>query len=239
MSQFVSKLAALVAGLLLVTAAAGQAQRPQAGGSDPTWSSLSAAQRSALAPLEREWPAVDTESKQKWLELASRFHRMPPDERARVQERMSAWSRMSPQQRSQARLHFQETRQLTPQERQARWEAYQALPPERKEELARRGERSFSRRSAGVDATPKSNVVPNPSELGMAQPVAPSIVRARPGATTRLLTERPDPPPHQQTGLPKITATPAFVDSNTLLPKRGPQAAATRSVPPEPARRKK
>ena len=58
------------------------------------------------------------------------------------------------------------------------------------------------------------------------------------GATTTLITKRPTPPSHQQTGLPKIAATPEFVNKATLLPQRGPQGAATRSaealVPPEP-----
>jgi len=44
------------------------------------------------------------------------------------------------------------------------------------------------------------------------------------------MSKRPTPPSHQQTGLPKIAATPEFVDKSTLLPRRGPQAAATRSA---------
>jgi hypothetical protein len=56
------------------------------------------------------------------------------------------------------------------------------------------------------------------------------VVQAQPGATTTLITKRPVPPTHQQTGLPKIAATPEFVDKATLLPQRGPQGAATRSA---------
>jgi len=50
------------------------------------------------------------------------------------------------------------------------------------------------------------------------------------------ITRHPTPPPHQQTGMPKIAATPEFVNRSTLLPKRGPQAAAvtTTSVQPAP-----
>ncbi|MNY76034.1 hypothetical protein D3C86_2154890 [compost metagenome] len=44
------------------------------------------------------------------------------------------------------------------------------------------------------------------------------------------MTKRPAPPAHQQPGLPKIPAGSAFVDSKTLLPKRGAQAAATRTA---------
>jgi hypothetical protein len=64
-------------------------------------------------------------------------------------------------------------------------------------------------------------------------------VQAGPGATTTLVTRRPTPPAHQQTGLPKIAATPEFVNKSTLLPQRGPQGAAVRPVadPPVPPRR--
>ena len=48
--------------------------------------------------------------------------------------------------------------------------------------------------------------------------------------TASVITKRPVPPAHQQTGLPKIAATPEFVDKATLLPQRGPQGAATRSA---------
>ena len=86
----------------------------------------------------------------------------------------------------------------------------------------------------------KRNIVPNPSYSGgPSRPVAPAVVQASPGATTTLVTRQPAPPSHQQAGMPKITATPGFVDSNTLLPKRGPQGAGMRpaaSAPPPPSR---
>jgi len=82
-------------------------------------------------------------------------------------------------------------------------------------------------------------MVPNPVHGAPARAVAPSVVQAAPGATTTLVTKPGAPPRHQQTGLPKIAATPGFVDSTTLLPKRGPQGAATSATPPsEPARRR-
>jgi hypothetical protein len=56
------------------------------------------------------------------------------------------------------------------------------------------------------------------------------MVQAAPGATTTLISKRPAPPSHQQPGLPKIAATPNFVDKQTLLPQRGAQGAAV--VPP-------
>jgi len=56
--------------------------------------------------------------------------------------------------------------------------------------------------------------------------VTPSMIQAPTGATTTLISKRADPPAHQQTGLPKISGTPAFVNPSTLLPQRGPQGAA-------------
>ena len=49
---------------------------------------------------------------------------------------MTEWAALSPQQRTQARLNFAETKQLSPDDKKAKWEAYQALPPEEKRKLA-------------------------------------------------------------------------------------------------------
>src|SRR4029453_3048865 len=61
--------------------------------------------------------------------------------------------------------------------------------------------------------------------------------------STTLMSRRPTPPAHQQTGLPKIAATPGFVDRSTLLPQRGPQGAAARGAagpgPPGPDEERK
>ena len=71
---------------------------------------------------------------------------------------------------------------------------------------------------------PKTNLVPTPNGSANAPAaVAPTVVKAGTGATTTLVTQRPTPPLHQQSGLPKIAATKGFVDPVTLLPKRGAQ----------------
>ena len=206
--------------------------------SGPAWSRLSAQQRTALAPLEHDWASIDAPRKQKWLDIAARFDRMSPDERGRVQQRMSDWVRLSPRQRNEARQNYQGAKALSAEERQARWQAYKDLPEDQKRGLAAQAKgpqqpnaRPGSTAKAGA---PKVNTVPNPLlEARQAKPVAPSVVQGRPGATTRLLTTKPAPPMHQQPGLPKVAATPEFVDSTTLLPQRGPQGAAT-----EPRRNK-
>jgi hypothetical protein len=209
------------------------------------WQDLKPAQRAALKPLEHEWSGIDTARKRKWVEISSRFQKMSPDEQARLQARMGEWTKLSPQERGAARLHFQEAKQLPPQDRKARWDAYQALPPEKRLELSERAkpQPEVARKSAATirpgdpkaagreQPQAKSNIVPNPAFAEPPKPVAPTVLRAGPGATTTLMSKRPAPPSHQQTGLPKIAATPEFVDKSTLLPQRGPQAAATRSTP--------
>lgn len=217
------------------------------------WVELKPAQQSVLRPLEPDWSGIDAPRKQKWLELATRFPKMSPTEQGRVQARMAEWAKLTPTERGQARVNFQEAKQLPAQDRRARWDAYQALPPEQKRELAARAAPPAS--SSGSDLTrkafitpaktektnrelpqAKSNIVPNPAYSASPKPVSPTIVQAGPGATTTDMTKRAAPPSHQQTGLPKIAATPEFVNKATLLPQRGPQGAATRaSVATEPA----
>jgi hypothetical protein len=228
--------------LVALAAPAAHAQPPMrsasapahnAGG--PAWSALTPAQRGILAPLERDWSRIDAPRKQKWLDIADRVPNMPPDERQRIQERMHEWAKLSPQERGQARLQYQEARQLTPQERQQRWEAYRALEPEQRRELRARAQPASAVASGAQTreafAAGKSNIVPNPADSATRKAVGPTAVQAKPGATTTLITRHPAPPAHQQSGLPKIAATPDFVDRTTLLPQKGPQGAATQPAP--------
>jgi hypothetical protein len=225
----------------------------------PRWQKLKPAQRDALKPLQQEWPRLDATSKLKWMQLADRLPDLPVDERTRVQGRMADWAKLTPAERGQARLRFQEATQIPPSDRRSRWDAYQALPPEQKNELAARAAAARApnagRAPRADDAGPgpadrgeraprggvqaKSNIVPNPAFAAPPRPIGPTVIQAAPGATTTLITRRPTPPPHQQTGLPKIAATPEFVNKSTLLPQRGPQGAAVRQVgePVSPARR--
>lgn len=210
------------------------------------WNDMKPAQQASLRPLERDWSTLDMRSKRKWLELSGRFPTLTPPEQARIQERMTAWSKMTPRERGEARIHFQQATQLPAQDRQARWDAYQALSPQQKQQLAARAATPMAPADGGASrqtvAVPqggsardaasltKTNVVPDPALAAPPKPVTPAVVQARPGATTTFVTKRPNPPGHQQSGLPKITATPEFVNKSTLLPQRGPQGAATRSA---------
>jgi len=203
------------------------------------WQSLTAAQRDALAPLEHEWPTIDSGRKQKWITIAARFHALPAPEQARISQRMTEWAHLTPAERGELRMRFQQTRQVAAPDRSARWEAYQKLPPDEKQQFAARAASSSAPAASSGSKTPgtsrfatqaKANIVPNPALAQPPRPVGPMVVQASPGATTRLITRPATPPAHQQTGMPKIAATPEFVNGSTLLPRRGPQAAAVAPV---------
>jgi hypothetical protein len=190
--------------------------------------------------LQQDWPALEAQRQEKWLEVAARFPAMQADERERIQQRMAEWARMTPKQRTRARLQYQEAQWLPGPERQVHWQAYQALSDEEKRALALRAKpaaRAASAPQAGTAqarsspeaGTGKRNLV-KPAAVQMPRAVTPTTVQAKPGATTTSIAKRAAPPAHHQAGLPKIVATPGFVDPATMLPQRGPQGAAVRSA---------
>lgn len=196
-----------------------------------TWLVLTPAQQTALMPLERDWDSLDTSSRSKWLSIATRYATLPAEEQARMHERMRAWARSTPAERQQARIGFQVAQQVAADQRQAKWEAYQALPPEKRQELADKAAqkllpKSSARRAAVNDGPqPKSNLVPAALKGQTVKVVTPSILQAKPGATTVLITQVKTLPMHQQAGQTKVLADPELVDSKTLLPKRRMVAA--------------
>lgn len=235
--------------------------RAHAAGSAPTasdgsWSSLSNAQRRALQPLATLWPTMEVTNRERWVNVANRFGGLSPVEQQRMQERMTQWSKLPAQQRGEARLRFQQTRQLSPEERQKKWASYQALSPEERSDLAQQARRKqqpvvlsdnmagprelgqpTGKRHRDNQAIGKSNWVPGATPNAPAPvAVAPSLIKAGRGATTTLVSQRPTPPLHQQTGLTKIAGTKGFVDPVTLLPKKGAQGAAMTAVPASQAR---
>lgn len=210
----------------------------------PNWASLTPAQKQILAPLQRDWSSIEPARRQKWLEVAARYPQMPAEERQRLQARMSEWARMTPAQRAAARQQFQEVRRVPDEERQERWQAYQSLPAEERNRLAQRAKPAAAAKTAEAQAsaaaqgdagqgngTAKRNIVRAPAQTAP-RVVTLGVQQARPGATTTTLTTRASPPMHNQAGLPKIAATPNFVDPQTLLPQKGPQGAAVRSAAP-------
>jgi len=238
-SSFVRHL--LWAALACSAMAAGQTKAPgtrsPSAPSSPgqvTWASLSDPQKRDLQPLQKEWSTLTADRQQKWLEVAARMPIMNDDERERVRERMFEWTRLSPSQRGQARLQFQEVRQWPTEDRQARWEAYLALSDDERTALAGQAQRgnptavaASGKLSASAAGVQKKNTVIAPAQgLTTHKTVGPTIVQIKPGATTQLVSRTNASPAHHQPGMPKIAATAHFVDPLTLLPKRGPQAAA-------------
>jgi len=241
--------ASLVSARALAAPAGATAASAAAAGAIDTsgarWNELSAAQRKVLAPLANDWNSIDSRGKERWLGIAGRFPKMPPEEQQRANQRMVEWSHMTPAQRTQARLNFQETRDLPKEEREARWKAYQALPDDKKRELADKRAAAAAVVSAvftfvvvvskchpSVETVqPKNNVVD--AVPGRRTPLEPgsTVLRANTGATTTLLTKRAAPPAHQHDGQPKIAAGPGVVDRTTLLPKKGPQATVSAAAP--------
>ena len=222
------------------SAASAAPARAEAGG--PLWTDLGPGQRKVLAPLAADWNGLDARSKERWIDVAGRYHKMKPDEQQRANQRMGEWAHMTVAERTQARMNFQEASSLSREEREARWKAYQALPEEQKRELA--AKRVAARASAASaptavvrrhavapldTVTPKNNVIgaaPVHSAAGSAPAATPKPV----GVTTTLLTRRAAPPAHQHDGAPKIAAGPNAVDRTTLLPKQTTVAAASKAA---------
>jgi hypothetical protein len=163
------------------------APRPEA---SPTWAELTPQQQQSLGPLAGTWRVLGEAHKRKWLALSENYPTMQPAEQALLHSRMTEWAALSPQQRTLARLNFAEAQKVAPQDKRAKWEAYQALPPEEKRKLA-----------AGAAATAK----PPPTTAIAVHPVPQQklahIPRRKPGNAAR------------------IAVLPGQVDNNTLLPQ--------------------
>ena len=137
-------LLALVLALAVGPAAAQAATRartpePSAQPADSAlaWSRLSARQQAALQPLAPVWNQIGPNRKRKWIALSADFDRLTPAEQSTLHGRMREWAALSNVERNRARLNFAEIRTLSVDERKAQWEAYQALSPAQKEQLAR------------------------------------------------------------------------------------------------------
>lgn len=198
------------------------------------WAELTPKQQALLAPLERDWPEIADPQRSKWLSATPTLATMSGEEIKRVHDRMRDWTRLSGTERANARIGFQVTRQLTAEQRQARWEAYLALPAEERKALAEKAKaRREAQAKAGGDAShkritaaPKSNIVPEAPKLVPQVPIAGSLVQAKPGATTVLITRGLVLPSHHVAGESKVVADPALVDPKTLLPKSLKAASA-------------
>lgn len=171
-----------------------QANKPEA---TPTWAELTPQQQQALAPLAGTWRTLGKTHKRKWLALSANYPAMPADEQARLHSRMGEWAALTPQQRTQARLNFAESKAVSRRDRKAKWEAYQALPPEEKRKLAagaRAAKRPAPPTAAAVEPVPREKLATVPKAARTAKPARRT---------------------------PRIAGTPDKVDRNTLLPQPG------------------
>ena len=221
----------------LARPAVAQATLGSALGGSAGWQQLTPSEQKILMPLRDQWVDIEPLRRQKWRDIAAIYPTLPAEQQERLRSRMAEWAKMTPAQRNAARLHFGEVRQVPATERQARWEAWQQLPEEQRRSIGTQAASTPAPAGtvpAAVRKTPaaaqapqvKSNIVATPVR-STPQPVAPGTVQAGPGASTRPISKAaPTPPRHQPVGLPKIAATPGFVDRTTLLPSRGPQGAA-------------
>ncbi|MDC6169116.1 DUF3106 domain-containing protein [Paucibacter sp. XJ19-41] len=204
-------------------------KKPAAADSGAQWQTLNPSQQHLLAALEGEWSEMDPSRKGKWLELAARYPSMPADEQLRVQERISSWAKLSPAERQQARLGFRAARELKADERQAKWEAYQALPTERRQELADKAAQKLSQPTSGSKpgARPATKAPAPPTAQPLMVPVlpknqpelplGPTLLQAKPGASTVLINQGKGA--QRPTGRVKPGFDASLVDSATLLPK--------------------
>ena len=243
----------LVAAAVLCGPTISAEQAPQAtsgqASDGPRWTELTAPQRSVLAPLAAEWSRMSAARKTKWLELTALYAKMPADEQQRVQARMAAWAAMTPAERDRTRLSYQESRRLNQRERQLHWEAYTALPPDQRHNLVERIREVHNQSAQGKPVTSAlTGPAGNPGVGGGAAagtigrpllsmtpvvPVAPVVVQAKPGATTRLMSQAASAPGPLKVQGPRIAAQPSQVDSRTMLPRSGPQAPASAPAAPK------
>ncbi len=140
------------------------------------WRKLSPAQKEALAPLAASWDGLTPAHQRKWLEISRNFPALGTDEQAKMHARMTEWAALGPKERAQARLNFGKTaeiaRELTPAEKMAKWQAYQALPPEERQKLSDGGKTRPLGAAPAIKPVPAQRlaVVPQATPLKPAKP---------------------------------------------------------------------
>jgi hypothetical protein len=87
--RLAGRAAALVCGVLAAAAVSAVWAAPE---SSPAWTNLTAAQRQALSPLQRDWSSLDANRKQKWLQGARAHGRVGAHDTGRTRQRPLAVS---------------------------------------------------------------------------------------------------------------------------------------------------
>lgn len=158
----------------------------------PGWKQLNAQQRTALAPLSKEWDSLPDGRKQKWLGIARRYGALGSVEQARLQDRMREWVDLSPEQRTFARNQYKKLRTASKEQKRElglKWQEYEALPKEEKERLqaASTPLRGPVVTGASLPSTPYATALPKT----LLQ--APPSSKHRPLASASSITQSPAP----------------------------------------------
>ncbi len=96
-----------------------------------SWAELNDGQKKVLQPLASEWDTLRPWQKEKMLDIAKDYPKMPSDKQSLVQKRLSNWSRMTPYERENARKKHQQFNALPPEKKAAlrkKWSEYESLP---------------------------------------------------------------------------------------------------------------
>lgn len=165
-----------------------------------TWQTLSKPQQAALAPLEKSWASLNEGQKRKWMAIAKSYPALQPAEQEKLHSRMVEWAALPVKDRELARLNFAQSKTVDKSDRAANWEAYQALNPDQRKELA---------------ASSKSK------PLGAAVAVKPIA----PDKLTPVPVTRHTPEPERAAAAPQRQLNP-----NTLLPVRPAAVVAPASA---------
>lgn len=108
----------------------------------PLWADLTPAERSALAPIQRGFDALDAQQRRKWRAFVPRFERMSPKERQNAQSKMERWARMTPEERLAARAQALRDREQSRSHRSESWEKWRGLSESEREALSEQAARA-------------------------------------------------------------------------------------------------
>ncbi len=168
-----------------VTALPVPGKPPAAQPGDPlAWNTLNASQQAALRPLAPIWGQINPNRKRKWIALSANFSKLSAAEQTTLHGRMAEWATLSNAERNRARLNFAETRSLSSAEKKSQWEAYQALSPSQKQQLAREAAiRLPSGAAPAVSARTRGKLAAVPttrSDTGAARTAGPIVQAPHP-----------------------------------------------------------
>lgn len=100
------------------------------------WNQLNDSQKEILGPLENDWESLGFERKQKWLQVAAKFSKLPSADQERLKSRMREWAKLSSNERRIARDNYLQSLSIPSEKKAEAWQAYQQLSPEEKKKLA-------------------------------------------------------------------------------------------------------